>query len=226
MPDRRWGAPFGDRGAYETVSRSALACGEIFFMGTGEERSASISQRTSGERGTRTTDGARKTEAESSPSVSVSVSSPAARARRLAGFALRLKVRTVASSSVGKRTFLGVCSSTGVAGAEQARRWSGGRAMWGAEEEDLREDLRGLPLESRTGVDAVRTVMGRRGGECGGEAEEEGKGMGSLRSESSGSSSSLPARMNILGEDDIRNSPCNLQCSVLSRGHIRSEIRR
>ena len=91
----------------------------------------------------------------------------------------------------------------------------------------MREDLRGFPLESRTGVDAVRTVIGRRGGELGGEAEEEeGKGMGSLRSESSGSSSSFTARLNILGENDIRNSPCNLQCSVLSRGHIRSEIRR
>ena len=105
------------------VSRSTLACGEIFFMGTGEERSRSISQRTtSGERGTRTRDAALKIEPESSPSVSVSVSSPATRARRLAGFALRLNVRTVASSSVGKRTFLGVCSRTGVAGAEQARR--------------------------------------------------------------------------------------------------------
>ena len=107
------------------VSRSALAHGEIFFMGTGEDRSTSISQRTtSGERGTATADAALRMAGapDSSPSVSVSVSSPVGRARRLAGFALRLKVRTVASSPVGKRAFLGMCSRTGVAGAERARR--------------------------------------------------------------------------------------------------------
>jgi len=107
------------------VSSSALACGGIFFMGTGEDCSASISHRAaSGERGTATADAALRMAGapDSSPSVSVSVSSPAGRTRRLAGLALRLKVRTVASSSVGKRTFLGMCSRTGVAGAERARR--------------------------------------------------------------------------------------------------------
>jgi len=59
---------------------------------------------------------------ESSPSVSVSVSSPVARASKLAGLALRLNVRTVASSSVGKRTFLEMGSGYGVEGAEHARK--------------------------------------------------------------------------------------------------------
>lgn len=57
----------------------------------------------------------------------------------------------------------------------------------------------------------MRTAMGRRGGELGGEAEE-GKGTECLRSESSGSSSST-VRLNILGVDDIRKLA--LQFAVL-----------
>lgn len=118
---------------------------------------------------------------DNSPSVSVSVSSPGGR-ERLAGLAERLKMRTVArppSSLLGKWTFLWTgWSMLGVDGAERARRWPcgwvdgtrdwGGNEICGEEDDDLSEDLRGFPLESRMGVDVVRVTLGR-GAFCAGE---------------------------------------------------------
>jgi len=61
--------------------------------------------------------------------------------------------------------------------------------MCGADDDDLSDDLSGLPLDSSTGVDAVRTGDGRREegdgrGELGAEADVE-KGIGSSASSAS-----------------------------------------
>jgi hypothetical protein len=81
--------------------------------------------------------------------VSVSVSSAAGLARE-AGFAERLK-RQMDSRWCAKWTFL-----RDVTGEEGSERWRGcvGRnwdAIAGEEEDDLREDLSGLPFERRRG---------------------------------------------------------------------------
>jgi hypothetical protein len=137
------------------------------------------------------------------PSVSVSVS--VSSREREAGFAEREKRRTVSRppcSFEGKCTFLwvegvvagvegpeeaGEGSLVGDVGAERARGWwSGwewvGEAMAGDEEDDLRDDFRGLPLERKMGVDDVRATLGRAaGGGVGagsGEGCEEERGNG------------------------------------------------
>jgi len=95
---------------------------------------------------------------EFSASVSVSVSSPGG-LDRLAGLPEREKTRTVSSpaSLSAKWTFLG---PAGVLGADWARKCfeaaRGRSAMFGDEVEDLRDGLRGLPLERMMGVLGVR----------------------------------------------------------------------
>lgn len=83
-------------------------------------------------------------------------------------------------------------SGLGVLGAERARRWWGlrGDGWWdgwwiaGEEEDDLRDDLRGLPLERKMGELEVLATFGRGDGGAGsvsgvsGErGEERGNGM-------------------------------------------------
>jgi hypothetical protein len=116
---------------------------------------------------------------------------------REAGLPVRLNRRIVSrppSSLEGKWTFLG---EKGEAGAEWARVWlvvGREEAMLGDDGNDLSDDLRGLPLERRIGVEEVR---GRGDGgdgegvrdagdiERGGDREHErGKGIASEKSKS------------------------------------------
>jgi hypothetical protein len=62
------------------------------------------------------------------------------------------------------------------------RDW-GGKGMLGEELDDLREDLRGFPLASRTGVEEVRETDGLKGREDGdgGLSETVGEGRGDER---------------------------------------------
>lgn len=48
-------------------------------------------------------------------------------------------------------------------------------AICGEDEDDLSDDFRGLPLDSKIGVEVVRETLGRRGG-AGEVGEERGKG--------------------------------------------------
>lgn len=84
----------------------------------------------------------------------------------------------------GKCTFLGVDgvsgdgdrSGWGVVGQERARRWTG---ILGAEEEDLREDFKGFPLDNKIDVEEVRATLGEGGGELTGDVfNEEYRGKG------------------------------------------------
>ena len=88
-------------------------------------------------------------------SVSVSVSSAACRSDPLTGFPDALKTRTVLrDSSPAKSTFF----TDPPAGSDWARCCKRTPGTWGEEWDDLRECLRGLPLERMMGVNSVREV--------------------------------------------------------------------
>jgi hypothetical protein len=125
---------------------------------------------------------------------------------RDAGLAERENRRTVAmpSSCVGKCTFLDtgvvgcVCESgvdddeprCGVDGADAAREWwwwykdgtrlCDGKGMLGDEEEDLSDDLSGLPFDRSMGDDDVRVKLGR-GEITSALGEGNGEGLGEAR---------------------------------------------
>ena len=102
-----------------------------------------------------------------SASVSVSVSSPGGLLND-AGFPLLLNTLTISrlSFSSAKWTFLWV--RFGVEGALWARRClvrCRSLAMLGLDEDDLSDDLRGLPLDRIIGVEGTRGMELERGGE-------------------------------------------------------------
>ena len=94
-------------------------------------------------------------EGESYPSVSVSVSSAAPLTAR--GRAVFSKTTTLSRSLSAKWTLL----IDGVGGSDLERVWTGSWPIAGDEMDDLREDLRGFPFESTTGVEGV-LEMGER----------------------------------------------------------------
>ena len=159
VPRRVGGRVFGSA----SVSRKTLAYGEGFDFGTGFVRSkagsisctrAAEAEDVIGE--ARTGNGKEEL---FSASVSVSVSSPGGRERE-AGLPVRLKTRMVSKpeSFSAKCTFL---LALGVEGHDCARTCLMGRSeMFGEEVDDLRDGLRGFPLERMMGVEGVR---GREG---------------------------------------------------------------
>lgn len=96
-------------------------------------------------------------EGESYPSVSVSVSSPPPLTAR--GRAVFSKTTTLSRSLSAKWTLL----ADGVGGSDLERMWEGSWPIAGDESDDLREDLRGFPFESTTGVEGVLVMPEPKG---------------------------------------------------------------
>ena len=142
-----------------SVSRKTLAYGDGFSLGTGLVRSTLLSISWGSVADAVEAMGLVEKTGKGyellSASVSVSVSSPGGFDSE-AGLPVRLKTRMVSrpESFSAKCTFL---PRLGVAGADWARICLVGRSeMLGDDDDDLSEDLRGLPLERMTGVDGVR----------------------------------------------------------------------
>jgi hypothetical protein len=146
----------------------------------------------------------------------------------LSGLAEREKTRTSSRPFSAKCTFL-IANALGVDGAETARMCvEVGGEMCGAEEEDLRDDLRGLPLARRTtGWEPERVMLpGARtdggGGEVGpvtgGErGEERGKGIDLDGARVASLSSTLASAWGLRGKVDI----CRPGESLDERGEAR-----